>query len=1079
MKIYSNVKIPLKITTSNNNDVESGRVVPLKKSALQYCVTKEINSQNYLLNSAKFVNHITEHTDIVLPIVVDTEFKTESLMRLSEEGPYNTSLHLTTQFKFLPSNETRTFISSEFEEHLIEHEHESSIRHPTLRSGFHVIDLLRGEGVDVELTHDPDVHKQEAKDALPVFRVLIYAFYALADVPKLFQGTFLDEFKQEAGRGTFENRRRMISKRRGSFQPGWYAPYRVALNGLEYRLIIDLVDASAIMGNATYAEYCKNLNISLTHKKDMHIVKDGKPPLIERMDEAYIEYPKIFDVYAEEDLKVYEMLEKFDQYMGAIYEKLGLIDYYQESKLTMGSTVNELIEAIIFKFMEFSSLQTDLSRQKKECLEPLTRRSSAEHIAQRTLTSVTTDKKKLRHNYHLLAKCDGGRCRNAKPTFISKEGSFFDVDLDGAYSTIMSQLHYPLGIPVHLTFYKTLLKKALSKFDKELVPRLWHARIKTREDLAYDQELIPSWYDETKERVTETYVEDGERKYRKYTALKVDSGKSRIFLNQIEHGILTSDILDVILTEWSPRQRKDFFNKVEIETLMFYPASLRVDTPQELLNTQKEHNKTKPYDFPITSAGCEMDDPTECHSWISFSLGEHLIDLLKHLRKKYDKKTPENTLLKLIINTTYGDSVSRHFKASNMVVGNNITAAVRTAMYLYEIALNLNGSITDGQVFDANAVLHRARGKFLNMTNIPTAYAKNRKEILHSNTCRIAPLNDQPHEYVEDGLLVGNRKYLFKNAEGIDEVAQYVSQAVSEHVRKVFPNNQLLNAVVKQVKVAKDQPMTYVEKKGVFDLELKKCLKRVSQKGVADYKMTFLNDDVELKMRSYETSQKEDGRLKKEHAAYWVEWVDGKLELKLDYEEYKYESPAHKIFKAIEENPKKVPVFHNYVKVRILKTNEWSNHYSNKWSAAKIINLGDNVVQMGSITYLSLTQFKFKNIKQSKSWEKFHNRLKLEYGGLGIEIYYLDESGQYLNYERMIHEVDELIRAGEMKPSRYYNRHRHFTRDHSERAAVLKKRETGRKKMRDLIKEKLFPSLEELEVLEEVETFEEPDEYVD
>jgi len=99
---------------------------------------------------------------------------------------------------------------------------------------------------------------------------------------------------------------------------------------------------------------------------------------------------------------------------------------------------------------------------------------------------------------------------------------------------------------------------------------------------------------------------------------------------------LTSDILDCIEQEWTPRQKTDFFAKVNIEAIGFYPACLRVDTATDLLYSQKEHDHKK--DYRTNLKGAHVENSTACHNWFGFSLGKEFIDILRpngrYIRRK-------------------------------------------------------------------------------------------------------------------------------------------------------------------------------------------------------------------------------------------------------------------------------------------------------------------------------------------------------------------------------------------------------------------------------------------------------------
>jgi hypothetical protein len=67
------------------------------------------------------------------------------------------------------------------------------------------------------------------------------------------------------------------------------------------------------------------------------------------------------------------------------------------------------------------------------------------------------------------------------------------------------------------------------------------------------------------------------------------------------------------------------------------------------------------------------------------------------------------TVLKLMINTLYGDFASRHFAIGNTILANNITARARLGVWMLEKALDLRETITDGAFYTPSSVPHWQR----------------------------------------------------------------------------------------------------------------------------------------------------------------------------------------------------------------------------------------------------------------------------------------------------------------------------------------------------------------------------------
>lgn len=937
------------------------------QNSIYYTDVKKINDGNYLLEEKRFTNLLVEGNDILIPLEVDKEYKAQTLACLKTEDPLLTTYPVSTQFRQPVTGVEHMFISQTFEEDLKKQGKESQIRHPILRYPFHALDFLAAEGEEVSLSIDPTVHHKDQDNSharLPVCKFVFWAFFALADFPKLFEGECLQAFEKAAGRQQIKMMKRMIAKT-GRFQKGWKAPFKVTINGLSYRVVIEIVDTCALMGQADYHSICSNAGIELTVKKEMQ-------RWIKKMDEAYTEIPKDFDTYAMEDLKNYQVLLKNSQNMFEVWKSLHIEEYYKLPALTIGKTVDDLFSAIIFKKCGFSARQVSCTRgknafKKRQKLDLLTYRSSAAYLSDKLMTDKG-DSNKL----HLLSKCDGGRCRNAKPLITNLRGVLVDIDIGGAYSSAMSQLQYPIGNPVLISCCRRMmLKDFLKKYGSDLVPRLWYGRISTTSELSYDQDLFPSWFDVKTKSHKDYNTGEKDILYRTIMSVDVGSGENKILTREIINGALTHDLLQVVDKEWSPRQRKDFYDKVELHAIGFYPKSLKVETVEEVKNIHHLHEGHYDYN-PQKLPGIEIDRPSDPHAWTSFSLGRDYIDVIKVARAQYDKDTPLNTLYKLICNTSYGDSVSKFFIVSNMIVGNNTTAMVRTMMYYAEKALNLMGSITDGQIFDLNNVVHRAKGKYLNTGSLPRIYIETTRDLKRKNICDTAPLNKVSHRFSAEGLMVGARKYLYENSEGNNEAEEYVNKSAYEHVCKVFPHNDLINDSYQRLKPQKEKGLQYEEAIGIFEFEMKIFLKSSTHRGSADYQYEDIFGKVKTKMRSYESKKDSEGTLKKQHVAYdYILQKDApEGQVVYDYGTYESQSPAEKMMEQLNQHPECVEMGKDFIKEGLLKLGDWSQNHKNKWSKALYLSPGDTIMKTGRFGYLSLTQFTFRTVEEYKNWHK-------------------------------------------------------------------------------------------------------------
>ena len=109
------------------------------------------------------------------------------------------------------------------------------------------------------------------------------------------------------------------------------------------------------------------------------------------------------------------------------------------------------------------------------------------------------------------------------------------------------------------------------------------------------------------------------------------------------------------------------------------------------------------------------------------------------------------------------------------------------------------------------------------------------------------------------------------------------------------------------------------------------------------------------------------------------------------------------------------------------------------------------MIKTGKFGYWSLTQLTFICEEQYKKWHNFNDRLK-NHWNIGIEQYFLDETGQYVDDKKMVKVCDEKIREGVINPAEVFNEHRN---DHRfKRPQFIIDRAAALIRVKELIKEK-------------------------
>ena len=924
----------------------------------------------YLVAKESFTTKVKHKIgeNIALPLVIDSEYYAPNVHDLVNDT-FCFRRPVTVQVKHTHHPETTIYAHDSFKREA--DEQDLVVRHPVTQHPFIVGDYLEdlGHSVSIERFEYADLVQHKPR---PKMVVVLYAYFALADIGMVCpDADYQTDVSRKISSKNIKMTRRLVCGKKGSGKTNM--PWIITIDGFEYQISLQIVDACAIHGIASYKEFCANSDIKLD---DKDLMGDD----IKRMDKVYYERPEDFDNYSLGDLKVYDALESNAENMKTIWNELGIGDYYRPPPLSIGATVSELFKYKLYQLFDITPEQaiTFKNKDRDIFLEDLTHKASPIHL--QTLVNS---------NAFTLVKCDGGRCKNNNPITTSIKGDLVDIDISGAYSSAMSGLPFALGNPVvYATKYKrnmklgyvqngVPLKSVLSVFGSEMLDGLWYMRINTK-NLNYEQDLIGSWLDfkRTLNRQSDTDLFDGE--------VDVTSGFTKIFTKEIHNGCLTSDILEVV-NQWTVRQRDDFYEKTEVIAMAFYPKSLRVDLETFKTTRPDKRFSTRAKDLKAF----DLITPDN-HVWASFQMGEFFTDIFKAKRVTHGKKTPLNTLFKLMGNTAYGCAVSRFFLTSNMIFANQITAKCRAKMYMTEKALNLHGSITDGQVFDLNKVLHRA-DRPLKTEYLARLYSVSKSELNHCRGGKFAPLSYKPKERTNAGI----------------------DQAALEHVRGVWSGSNLLNGIHKRLDVSgKTGKLIYIESTGVFDFEMKEFTDLLVVQGSSNYSFDP-TDKKRTKFRSYE------GRA--EHLGFEID-SDGELVVLDTYEKM---NPAQVLLNEIHKNPRHVKRLPPFIKTGILKATAYAAGYRSTWYKSPL-QAGDNVLKIGRPAYFSTSQFTYQTAEQYDKWKKSGERLKRKYGE-AFEIFFSNIDGT-INYQGMIETLDKMIRDGIINPLSIFDPHNHLAR---------------------------------------------------
>lgn len=311
------------------------------------------------------------------------------------------------------------------------------------------------------------------------------------------------------------------------------------------------------------------------------------------------------------------------------------------------------------------------------------------------------------------ALVQGGRCNNSFP-YKAFLNWILDVDLASCYGSTLRSLHYPVGLPS--TRFKGLsegvklenFKKVYDELSSELVDRCWVADVSTTELLSFDQDLIFSSLDVNPLSIVKAvggnhYDDEGFQDNDLAGDVKKIPSTFSLERNRIVHGKITSQTMELINKVASNAEKSELWKKLELNNIIYYSRKDEIDNPidwaREILSNPGE----------IIQDGHSAKLDNRSRKWFPLPL-ENLIGKLVDKRGRVKKQMKDSVkgsveyinfkaiqeMLKLFVNTTYGDLASVYFPFGNVVLANVITDKARCGAWMLSKALRTMQEITDG-----------------------------------------------------------------------------------------------------------------------------------------------------------------------------------------------------------------------------------------------------------------------------------------------------------------------------------------------------------------------------------------------
>jgi hypothetical protein len=523
------------------------------------------------------------------------------------------------------------------------------------------------------------------------------------------------------------------------FAKGWVACQRAYANGWVHQnnaltgRVEDalLWDVRGWSGPQKLVNFANALGIPMPDKTSMDVYKTNMWRGLQEEPESYLRY-------AVGDARV--LLDICERFMGFYQDVRGLLGLPRSRKLvpTQGRLVAELFEnwllhqagaqagAVRFCLRKLGYLDSDHPDHEQnlanrcrlldqvrtpEVLQALGRtREGREalrhyHKARYRVTALGACGKAWWGSRPTLetsvfnALVQGGRCHNERPDqYRIQEG--LDVDISGCYGETLRSLTYPVGLPSCWSWNpnerRPHLGAWLRRHEKSLVPGLWTVLLSGR--LPFSQDLLFS-------KITRA---GALRQAGPDADLSADLALLR---RELKNAVLTADILTALravatAAEWAALQ------ELELVTAIAYRAEDRVDgAPAWCRAVMADEHEGATIRY---GSGTREDRRTR--SWYGVPLEEfvgRLADRRQECKARaWTATDPEevrrweglSAVLKLVINSVYGDLASRFFAMGSTVLANTITARARLGVWMVAKALGLRQAITDGGIYEPAAV---------------------------------------------------------------------------------------------------------------------------------------------------------------------------------------------------------------------------------------------------------------------------------------------------------------------------------------------------------------------------------------
>lgn len=767
------------------------------------------------------------------------------------------------------------------------------------------------------------------------------------------------------------------------------APNPLTNQEQKFKVSVEFIDICAIQGNdKDLSEIASNVN--LNYKSEINQEE------IHSLQEIYEGNWQRFLTYAKSQCIYHDILIRYKRTMQKIYKELSIPDsYFKNPKLTIGSTVKNLLEAAILNKVKQVNAILEYEKIQKIVRELLQYNSPTyfqKLFEKEIVLKLEIDDKNYQslkakelNEKLLLTKVIGGRTQCGKSIYLCERNSnnsdvICDSDIKRAYPTVLKDLELPLG---NLEIVENMTLKTYLELRKSgnVSEKLELVYVTVEGELPESQNFLPSVT-----FITSNYSDNHEN-------------ITKIYTHEVKLSPFTTSTFNWLEYVATPKLREYIKENGKVIIGGYYSKENFV--PLESLYSEQNlanlHHKGK---------------------WTKIPLGEIIVNQFINKREQYKKikdggdyeSEAMNNLLKLMANTIYGVLSSNKFNIFNSIVANNVTSDIRLMAWCMETALGAFQTITDGVSWSLNSVLI---GKNLRYENPPL-------NSLHHLLHRL-PSSQLEKEATKDSLRKEQKQKTTNHIPKPKEQARKLrlkegwnQSAIGDayyykwHGVDIVEYNRRNQPTIKHCQIYDDKANLYyhclleILDKKLIPQHLKKCFPMLANfidkfkieskglytsiiiDGMANYVLTppDLSEEKIIKRRSHNTKQR-DGR-------------EALITYYLDLNQL---------------DSVKMPI--PYIDYKILSCADYQKRYKSNYQYSMLIP-GDYENKVKSFQSFQISQFTFRTYDQYENFRKEHEKARNKYG-LSTERYHWVSTGDgkvdtsCINYRQMLIEYDNAL----------------------------------------------------------------------